>query len=446
MHVALHPQRRPLGGVSVGTKLSAATLAVVALVAVAVYLGLSHYERRSQFLAKEKAAVMVMQLFAANLSAPLTFADATSVAETVSSVSSNPEIEFGAAWALDTENPHALGARLGVLSRGSRPPEAPRAIPPALRAQLTATHVVVEAPVKDPSGKLVGAAQLGFSTAREEAAIAAIERRVLALSMGSALGLIVILSLASRAVVVRPLRHLTHATAALKRGDKPERLIPTNDEIGELTQAFMEMSQAIEIREQRIRERNRDMLRILDNAEDGDASVLGRAPRRALADGAVARSIAERLRARSTASVASWITTSRDSNVPFHHRDTRGARADDATDLAGLLAEPVVSGASKSAEPASDAPATTSVLTAADMRRYGIRSLAEAIDFLGMGLITQDPLHPSRSAAAACSSPATTETTCSWWSTATRSTSRGTGPPTTSKASRFRSNSSIISS
>jgi outer membrane receptor for ferrienterochelin and colicins len=69
------------------------------------------------------------------------------------------------------------------------------------------------------------------------------------------------------------------------------------------------------------------------------------------------------------------------------------ARADDETDLAGLLAEPVVSGASKSAERASDAPATTSVLTAADMHRYGIRSLAEAIDFLGMGIITQDPLH-----------------------------------------------------
>jgi outer membrane receptor for ferrienterochelin and colicins len=70
------------------------------------------------------------------------------------------------------------------------------------------------------------------------------------------------------------------------------------------------------------------------------------------------------------------------------------ARADDETDLAGLLSENVVSGASKSAELASDAPATTSVLTASDMRRYGIRSLAEAIDFLGMGVVTQDPLHP----------------------------------------------------
>lgn len=62
-------------------------------------------------------------------------------------------------------------------------------------------------------------------------------------------------------------------------------------------------------------------------------------------------------------------------------------------DLEGTLNENVVSGASKSAETASDAPATTVTLTAADMRRYGIRSLDEAIDFLGMGLVTQNPLH-----------------------------------------------------
>jgi two-component system, chemotaxis family, sensor kinase CheA len=271
--VKAYPRRRLFRGVSVGRKLSGATLAVVVLVAVAVYLGLSQYERRSRMLAKEQAAVMVMQLFSANLSAPLSFADATSVAEVVGSVSNNSEIEFGAAWALDAEHPEALGDPLGVLSRGTRRPEAPRAVPSALGARFTATHVVVEAPVKDPSGKLVGAAQLGFSTAREEAAIADIERRVLWLSMGSALGLILILSLASRIVVVRPLRRLTQAAAALKRGDKPELLTATSDELGELTHAFMEMSEAIETREQRIRDRNRDMLRILDNAEDGFITV-----------------------------------------------------------------------------------------------------------------------------------------------------------------------------
>jgi outer membrane receptor for ferrienterochelin and colicins len=68
------------------------------------------------------------------------------------------------------------------------------------------------------------------------------------------------------------------------------------------------------------------------------------------------------------------------------------ALADDEA-LDALLDEHVVSGASKAEELAKVAPATTSVITAEDMQRYGIRSLAEAIDFLGMGLVTQNPLH-----------------------------------------------------
>lgn len=69
------------------------------------------------------------------------------------------------------------------------------------------------------------------------------------------------------------------------------------------------------------------------------------------------------------------------------------ARADPDEDLAALLNENVVSGPSRSAEIASDAPATTTTITAADIRRYGIRSLDEAINFLGMGFVTQNPLH-----------------------------------------------------
>ena len=72
---------------------------------------------------------------------------------------------------------------------------------------------------------------------------------------------------------------------------------------------------------------------------------------------------------------------------------SRAANADDEDDLAALLSENVVSGASRTNELASDAPATTTTITAEDMRRYGIRSIDEAINFLGMGLITQNPLH-----------------------------------------------------
>ena len=67
------------------------------------------------------------------------------------------------------------------------------------------------------------------------------------------------------------------------------------------------------------------------------------------------------------------------------------ARAGDtATDLESLLSETVVVGASKSAEKGSTAPAVTTTLTAEDIRRYGIRTIAEAIDFLSLGAMTSN--------------------------------------------------------
>jgi outer membrane receptor protein involved in Fe transport len=64
----------------------------------------------------------------------------------------------------------------------------------------------------------------------------------------------------------------------------------------------------------------------------------------------------------------------------------------DASDLRGLLEQNVVTTASKSAETSTTAPATSSTLTAEDIHRYGLRSVAEAIDFLSLGAVTSYPL------------------------------------------------------
>lgn len=69
------------------------------------------------------------------------------------------------------------------------------------------------------------------------------------------------------------------------------------------------------------------------------------------------------------------------------------AAADGAPDLEAALEQPVVSAASKTAEVASTAPATATIITAEDLRRYGVHSLDEAINFLSMGMVTQNPLH-----------------------------------------------------
>lgn len=58
---------------------------------------------------------------------------------------------------------------------------------------------------------------------------------------------------------------------------------------------------------------------------------------------------------------------------------------DDEADLERLLTVPVVSAASRTAESASDAPATTWIISGTDLRRFGIQSVEEAIRYLGHG-------------------------------------------------------------
>jgi outer membrane receptor for ferrienterochelin and colicins len=68
------------------------------------------------------------------------------------------------------------------------------------------------------------------------------------------------------------------------------------------------------------------------------------------------------------------------------------ALADDVDSLESALSQTVVTTASTEAESASSAPATSSTLTAEEMRVYGIRSLDEAIQFLSVGLVVSKPL------------------------------------------------------
>lgn len=68
------------------------------------------------------------------------------------------------------------------------------------------------------------------------------------------------------------------------------------------------------------------------------------------------------------------------------------ARADDAQDLEALLDEPLVAAASKTTEAVSAAPASTTIISASDLRRYGIRSLDEAINYLSSGMVAETPL------------------------------------------------------
>jgi outer membrane receptor protein involved in Fe transport len=64
----------------------------------------------------------------------------------------------------------------------------------------------------------------------------------------------------------------------------------------------------------------------------------------------------------------------------------------DGEDLQGVLDQSIVTTASKSSQTTSSAPGMVTVISSDDLRRYGIRTLAEAIDFLSVGMMTADNL------------------------------------------------------
>jgi outer membrane receptor protein involved in Fe transport len=69
------------------------------------------------------------------------------------------------------------------------------------------------------------------------------------------------------------------------------------------------------------------------------------------------------------------------------------ARADDTADLQAILSEHVITTASTTAQRASAAPALSTTITAEDLQLYGIRTLAEAIDFFSLGVVTANNLN-----------------------------------------------------
>ena len=71
----------------------------------------------------------------------------------------------------------------------------------------------------------------------------------------------------------------------------------------------------------------------------------------------------------------------------------RVAFAEDLSGLEGMLNQSIVSSASKQSEGASSAPALSMNLTAEDLRRYGVRTLGEALDFLSIAVSTSDNLN-----------------------------------------------------
>jgi signal transduction histidine kinase len=253
--------------VSVGSKLSAATIALALMVTAGIYVKLSRYQRENLLSSKELAASAVTRLFADSCAAPVVFNDDPAINEALSTLGRNEEIQGASVWSVDRTG--HIKQKLGELAREAKMLDAPTNVPAAVMLERHPDRVVLNSPVRDQTGQVVAVATITFSLARENAAIADVEKRTLIVSIGVAIGLTIVLMAMARSVIVRPLAKLVVAAKKFEEGGAGEVDVHTNDEIGRLASAFRSMGTAIRHREERINARNRDMRLVLDNVGQG---------------------------------------------------------------------------------------------------------------------------------------------------------------------------------
>src|SRR5688572_30321880 len=90
---------------SLGTKLALATVGVLSVISILLYLQLTSREQQHLLSSKTTAAGMVTNLFAASLAAPLDFGDSDAMETELANLRSNPEIIQAWIWSPGASDP-----------------------------------------------------------------------------------------------------------------------------------------------------------------------------------------------------------------------------------------------------------------------------------------------------------------------------------------------------
>ena len=250
---------------SVGNKLAGATFLVVATIAAASTLKVTHDQRESLLRAKEAAGSAVTRLFADSCAAPVIFEDGAAIHAALDTLGGNQDVEYAAVWAVDRSGRSTR--RLGELRRGRA--AIPGETGAATGIQREPDRLIVTAPVHDPEDRIIARAVVALSLSRERKAIASAQASTLILASLAGLGVIGVLMALARLLIVKPLGKLVVAANELEKGGAGQVEVRTNDEVGKLARAFRAMASAIKVREARINARNRDVRLVLDNVGQG---------------------------------------------------------------------------------------------------------------------------------------------------------------------------------
>ncbi len=269
--------------VSIGTKLALATIAVLSVASALLFVELTGRERQSLIRAKETAADIVADLFAASLSAPLDFGDADAIEKELDEVRATPIVTCAAAWhegsgtrqaTVTVRGPEGCAAAFGSGEGSTR--------------HLSVDQIAVSRTVFGRDGTRVGRAALSFSLAAENAAYLVSRRRILAVSLALAAITGALLILIARSQIVLPLQRITAAAKRMREGDRAARVhVASRDEIGVLADAFNAMGQAVADREVSLEGVTRSLRELFDHMRQAicafgpDARVRGAVSRQA---------------------------------------------------------------------------------------------------------------------------------------------------------------------
>ena len=256
---------------SLAFKLAGATLALVALVTTGVSMRLERSQREGLLRGKELSAGAVTRLFADSCAPAVIFNDPTDLHETLVTLGRNEDVEYVGVWSVDDCG--RITHRMSELARG-RAEEATH-VPEAVELHRERDRVVALAAVRDIKRKVVGVLVIAFSLARENEASAALARSAAVTSAAVAAGLTLLLMGLARLMVVGPLSKLARAAKRVEDGKDiaADLDIRSRDEVGQLASAFRSMAAAIQVREERINQRNEDMRLVLDNVGQGFVNV-----------------------------------------------------------------------------------------------------------------------------------------------------------------------------
>ncbi|MCA9686841.1 MAG: hypothetical protein KC457_32040, partial [Myxococcales bacterium] len=234
---------------------------------------LSARERENLVDAKRIGAERVMRLFALSVYPALDFDDELALQEAIDRLTRDPEVVAVHVWSGDDLAPRASFERAGGAD-GSPPPPPPRPTPEAVgEFTLEGDLLRASTAVRDDHGTLLGHAVVDWSLTREQEALDEARRLIVGAVAITVTLVIIVVFLAMRLIVVRPLLDLESAAMALGRGQQVAIRSVARDEIGRLSRVFATMADAIADREARLRRAHDQIAALFDNMRQAIVTV-----------------------------------------------------------------------------------------------------------------------------------------------------------------------------